>query len=470
VFRAKLGWIAEVLKKEGFQGRDIPDGVVEGVSIDTRKGCRNALFVALRGANSDGHGFLSAAVQGGAKAVIVRKDMVDAVRDATEGVFVFDVKDTLTALQLIASAYRETINPRVIAVTGSTGKTTTKELVASVLSTKYRVHATPGNLNNHIGLPLTVLGMEEDDEVLVTEMGANHRNEIKTLCKIARPTYGAITNIGPVHLEFFGNLKGVARAKAELVESLPESGKAILPADSEFFEFLEGRSKAPVLSFGYSEGSSYRISTVERVGDKGYRFKISDSELVIGFRGKHNILNAAVAYVVGKVFDLSDEDISEGLEKAVQPDSRGGTFELDGIKIIDDTYNSNPSSLKAAVEMLMEMPVEGKRWLVLGDMLELGSESKKLHEEAGVMCGRAGVDGLVTIGEDTVELNRAAAAQRKAPRRISHFLDPKKLAGFLNDLIKPGDCILVKGSRGMRMEQVIEELEVLRGTERKRVD
>jgi len=209
---------------------------------------------------------------------------------------------------------------------------------------------------------------------------------------------------------------------------------------------------------------------VERVGDKGYRFKISDSELVIGFRGKHNILNAAVAYVVGKVFDLSDEDISEGLEKAVQPDSRGGTFELDGIKIIDDTYNSNPSSLKAAVEMLMEMPVEGKRWLVLGDMLELGSESKKLHEEAGVMCGRAGVDGLVTIGEDTVELNRAAAAQRKAPRRISHFLDPKKLAGFLNDLIEPGDCILVKGSRGMRMEQVIEELEVLRGTERKRVD
>jgi UDP-N-acetylmuramoyl-tripeptide--D-alanyl-D-alanine ligase len=383
---------------------------------------------------------------------------------------VFDVPDTLAGLQAVAAAYRALVNPRVVAVTGSTGKTGTKDFIASVLSRRFEVHATPGNLNNHIGLPLTILGMGGSEEICVTEMGANHKKEIARLCEIARPDIGIITNIGPVHLEFLGTPRGVAAAKAELVEALPPAGTALIPADDEFAEFLKERTKARIVTYGFSEGADRRVTDVARRDGVGYRFKIGELTLEVPRYGKHHVMNAAAAAVVGSILGVSPADIASGIAEARMGEGRGLVFDLGGIVFVDDSYNSNPASLRAAVEAFLEMPVGGKRWLVLGDMLELGVSSAELHREAGVFCGRAKVDGIFTIGTETVELSRAAAEQRKSPDHITHFLDVDTLAGYLAELLSPGDAVLLKGSRAMHMEKVLEALEANRGTAKRRID
>jgi UDP-N-acetylmuramoyl-tripeptide--D-alanyl-D-alanine ligase len=362
------------------------------------------------------------------------------------------------------------VNPRVIAVTGSSGKTGTKDLIAAIVAKRFSVHATPGNLNNHIGLPLTILGMEGIEDICVTEMGANHRKEIKTLAGIARPEIGVVTNVGPAHLEHFGSLKGVATAKAELLEALPEDGTAVLPADDDFVDFLRERTKARALTFGFSEGADRRIANLEKREAGGYRFRVGDVALEIARYGKHHVLNAAAAAVVGSIVGVPPEEIAAAVLEAPAHAGRGVLFDLDGILFFDETYNSNPASLRAAVDAFLEIPTRGRRWLVLGDMLELGASSEELHREAGVYCGRAKVDGIFTIGAETVELNRAAAEQRRSPEHITHFLDASKLAGYLNELLAPGDAVLVKGSRGMHMETVLESIGHARGAEPRRAD
>jgi UDP-N-acetylmuramoyl-tripeptide--D-alanyl-D-alanine ligase len=341
-------------------------------------------------------------------------------------------------------------------------------MVSAVLSKRYRVHATKGNLNNHIGVPLTVLAMPEDTEVLVAEMGANHKGEIARLCGIVRPGIGVITNIGPGHLEFFGTLKGVAAAKSELVQALPENGAAVLPADDEFFDFLKGKTRAPVVAFGTSEEATVRIEDIEEREGGGFTFAIGGNTMEIRRFGRHNLLNAGAAAAVAGLLDVPAPETAAALAEAGAFNGRGVVLEVAGVTFVDETYNSNPASLKAAVEAFMEMPVEGRRWLVLGDMLELGESARELHEESGVFCGKAGVDGIITLGDETVELNRAASVQRKAPGIISHFLDSANLAAYLDGLLEEGDAVLVKGSRGMRMESVIDGIEKLRGTERRR--
>jgi UDP-N-acetylmuramoyl-tripeptide--D-alanyl-D-alanine ligase len=304
----------------------------------------------------------------------------------------------------------------------------------------------------------------------VAELGANHKKEIKTLAAILRPDIGVVTNIGPAHLEFFGSLKGVAAAKAELLEALPPGGAAVLPADDDFIEFLKERTKARTITFGFSEGADRRITNLERREGGGYRFRVGDVPLEIARHGKHHVLNAAAAAAVGLDLGVAPEDIASAVLAAKTDSGRGTLVDLAGILFFDDSYNSNPASLRAAVEAFLELPVAGKRWLALGDMLELGAASEDLHREIGVFCGRAKVDGILTIGAETVELNRAAAEQRKSPEHITHFLDVDALARYLNDLVAPGDAVLVKGSRAMRMERIIEAIERSRGVSRRRVD
>ena len=464
-----MRWIAEALGAVGYRGGDPGEGVIEGVSIDTRASCERCLFVALEGGASDGHRYVSDAISKGAAGLLVSVAHRDEAA-AAGSVPVFAVRDTLAGLQAIASAYRARVNPRVIAVTGSTGKTGTKDFITAVLSRRFRVHATPGNLNNHIGLPLTILGMEGSEDLCVTEMGANHRREIARLCEIARPEIGAVTNIGPVHLEFFDSPKGVAAAKAELVEALPQTGTAVLPADDEFVEYLKGRTKARVVTFGYSEAADRRITGVERREGPGYRFLVSDIRIEVPRYGAHHILNAAAAAVVCSIVGATPDEIAAGIAGARAETGRGIVYDLGGILFIDDTYNANPASLRAGLDAFMEMPVAGKRWLVLGDMLELGVASADLHREAGVFCGRSKVDGILTVGMETVELSRAAAEQRRSPDQITHFLDTAKLAVYLNERLAPGDAVLVKGSRAMHMEKVLEAVEAARGAARRRVD
>ena len=462
--------MADALRGVGYRGAVPGEGVIEGVSVDTRAGCAHRLFVALKGATSDGHDYLARAVLGGAAALLVESARRAEALAAANGLPVFDVRDTLAALQALAAAYRERVSPRVVAVTGSTGKTGTKDFITSILSRRMKVHATPGNLNNHIGLPLTILGMEGSEEVCITEMGANHRKEIARLCEIARPEIGAVTNIGPVHLEHFGTLRGVAAAKAELVEALPSSGAAILPADDEFVDYLKERSAARSVTFGYSEGADRRITDVSRRDGIGYRFRVGDCVIEVPRHGRHHIANAAAAAVVASIMGVPNADIAAGIAAARTGEGRGVLFDLGGILIVDDSYNSNPLSLRAAVDAFLELPVTGRRWLILGDMLELGAQSGELHRESGVYCGRAKVDGIFTIGTETVELSRSAADERRSPEHITHFLDVETLASYLGELLAPGDAVLLKGSRGMHMEKVLGALETARGVAKRRVD
>jgi UDP-N-acetylmuramoyl-tripeptide--D-alanyl-D-alanine ligase len=462
--------VAEALAAAGYRGGDPGAGAIEGVSIDTREACERRLFVALKGASADGHDYLGAAVGKGAAALLVSSSRKAEASRVAGSIPVFDVSDTLAGLQALAAAYRSLVNPRVIAVTGSSGKTGTKDLIAAIVAKRFGVHATPGNLNNHIGLPLTILGMEGSEEICVTEMGANHKREIKTLAGIARPDIGVVTNIGPAHLEHFGSLKGTAAAKAELLEALPAGGTAVLPADDDFIDFLKERTKARTITFGFSEGADRRITGLERRESGGYRFRAGDLALEIARPGKHHVLNAAAAAVVGSIIGVPAGEIAAAILEAPVHGGRGALLDLAGILFFDETYNSNPASLKAAVDAFMEIPARGRRWLVLGDMLELGPSSEDLHREAGALCGRAKVDGIFTIGVETVALNRAAAEQRKSPDHITHFLDAAKLSAYLNELLAPGDAVLVKGSRGMRMETIIESIARARDTELRRVD
>ena len=462
--------IADLLSDAGCDTTGDLDGSIERISIDTRGECRNALFVAFMGEDRDGHAYLAEAVERGAVALLVSKRYEKKAIDMDKVHALFTTEDTLAAIQTLAASYRAQVNPRVVAVTGSTGKTGTKDFIASILSKRFNVHSTPGNLNNHIGLPLTLLGMEGGEDVLVTEMGANHKGEIERLSQIARPDLGVVTNIGPGHLEFFGSLEGVAAAKAELIESLPDSGTAILPSDDEFYAFLRERTGASVVSFGFEDGADWKIEDLARFEKSGYRFTLKDNEIVLKRFGKHHVLNATAAAAACSALGSAPDEISEGIAGARIQAGRGVAYDIGGVLLVDDSYNSNPASLRVAVEAFMEMEVERVRWLVLGDMLELGEQSLELHRESGKMCGKAGVDGLLTIGEYTVELNRTAAEQRKAPGKISHFIDMETLVSHLHENLDEGDAVLVKGSRGMGMERVIEAIERLRNAEKRRVD
>lgn len=428
------------------------------------------LFVALPGSVADGHDYIPAAVQGGAAAVLVQAARMDEALRAARGIPVLAVGDPLEGLQALAAAWRERVAPRVVAVTGTSGKTGTRELVAAVLGRVFRVHATQGNLNNHIGVPLTILAMPQDAQVLVLEMGASGRKEISALCRIARPQVGVITNIGPGHLESFGSLRAVAAAKAELVESLGPDGTAVLPADDEFIDLLRERTQAAVVTFGFHPQADLSIDRVEPRPGGGYTCSIGGTPMEVRRCGRHLLLNAAAAAAVGRVLDVPAGEAAAAIAAVPALEGRGAVFDIDGITIIDESYNSNPASLRAAVDAFMEMDIRGRRWLVLGDMLELGPDGADLHAELGVYCGRAGIDGLITLGTAAVELSRTAALQRKAPEAISHFIDPLSLAAYLDGLLTAGDGVLVKGSRGMRMEKVIEEIERRRGLDRRRVD
>ncbi len=443
---------------------------MRGFSIDTRRDCRQKLFVALPGGQGDGHDYLEDAVKEGARGVMISSDRDFSISAGHGEVAVFKVSDPLYGLQTMAQEYCKEIDPAIVAITGSTGKTTTKNLIASILGSNYRSYSTPGNMNNHIGLPLTVLGMEGGEELLVVEMGANHKGEIKRLCEICRPTTGVVTNVGRSHLEFFESLEGVAAAKAELLEALPPEGQAVLPADDRFIDFLRGRTEASVITFGFHEQADWSIGEVIPLDSGGYEFTVGGNVMRTVMPGRHNLLNVAAAVATAASLDIDMKEIISAVAD-IRPDpGRGGLFDIGGIIFMNDSYNSNPDSLRVSVDTFMELEVEGNRWLVLGDMLELGEQSEGLHREAGEYCGKAGVDGLVTLGDKTVELSRAAAEQRKAPSNISHFMEVEKLSHYLNRFLQPGDAVLVKGSRGMRMERVMEIIEKLRETERRRIN
>lgn len=437
----------------------IPGGgkLYNSVCTDSRKIKKGDLFFALHGENYDGHDFAGKALELGAKGLVLTK-MVEGLQPDKATVFL--VKDTLKALQDLAAFNRRLSGVMLVAVTGSSGKTSTKDLIYNVLSSKYRTIKTQGNFNNEVGLPLTLLQLGEEHQIAVVEMGMRGSKEIDLLSRIALPNGAVITNIGEAHLELLGSVDNIARAKGELLEHVPEQGFAVLHGDSPFIDREAKRCKGKVILYG--ENPEFNLYLEEITAENGENhfvvaFRDRTEEFFLPLPGRHNVINSLAAIAIGYEFGMSYEEIKKGLGEANLTAMRLEILELNGIKIINDAYNANPDSTKAAIRVLSEM--NGSRKIaVLGDMLELGEMSETAHREVGKYVSEAGVDLLVTVGELGSFIGTGAFEAGLSAGSIHNFHTATEAALALRNDVKAGDVVLVKGSRGMKMEGFIEAL------------
>lgn len=435
---------------------------VKAVGTDSRSLSPACLFVALRGDRFDGHQFLGAAVHGGAVAVCV--DEAYAKSGAADlGVPMLVVKDTLRALGDIARAIRLGEPGPVVGVTGSNGKTTTKELIAAALSPRGPVHKTQGNLNNLIGVPLTLVARPEGTWAQVIEMGMNARHEIDRLALIAVPDVGVITTVGPAHLEGLGTIENVARAKAELFEMLPEQATAVVNADDALImsvavPFIGKRKK---LTFGRAAGCDVRI--VKSVAaEEGNVVTLAiagkDVDIALPLAGAHNVANSAAAAACAHALGLSAAEIATGIASVKVPGGRQRILRdlPSGVSIIDDTYNANPQSMIASFATLADVAPKGaRRVAVVGDMFELGATAPALHRQVGEAAARSGIAWVLALGPNA---EQTAAGARDNGAVAAYFSDIEALNTALVSGMRPGDWITVKGSRGMKMERVVDHL------------
>ncbi len=436
---------------------------VRSVSIDTRTMRRGDIFVAVRGGR-DGHDFVADALRAGACFCVVDRAWYLRRGRAFAKAPLFVVEDTVRALGEMARAHRNRFPVPVIALTGSSGKTTTREMIAAVLKQAFPVLRAEGNLNNHLGVPLTLLRLSDAHRAAVIEMGTNQPGDIEYLCSIALPTHGLITNIGHAHLERLKNPAGVAREKTALFRRLPPYGVAFLNADDPFL-----RRSAPKLTktVRYGSGASCDIRLAGVDVDAGGRpalrisaprFARKEIRCSLRVAGLHMAYNALAAAAVGLFFHVPASAIVRALEEYRPFEKRMQVTRVNGLTIIDDTYNANPESCIAAIDTLAAMHSPAGKTAILGDMLELGAESRKAHERVGRHASRAGIQTLVTVGRAARAISTAAASPRL---RTRHFADTSSLFRALPSLVRPGDTLLVKGSRGMRMEEVAQRLSTL---------
>lgn len=435
-----------------------------GVSTDTRTLKPGELFVPLAGERFDGHEYLEAARAAGASAALWTRSRPIP---APPGLPLLQVEDTLAALQRLAAGYLASLNAKVAAVTGSNGKTTTKDLVASVLSTRYRVHKTEGNFNNHIGLPLTILRASPDTQAFVLEMGMSARGEISLLSRLAKPDIAVITNVGEAHLAHLGSRRNIAKAKLEIAEGLRPGGVLIVNGDEPLLreeiaeQGLSGRCS--VLTFGEGEGNAITGSdfgvTVEGTS---FRVRTEDgreTKYDIPVPGKHNAMNALAAIAAGRALGLSDGEIAEGLRSAKLTGMRiEKTRAANGAVVLNDAYNASPTSVKAALSLLAGLNGYRRKRLVLGDMLELGPEEASFHAAIGRSIAPETADIVYLYGPLSVHTAEAAGPAYPAGA-VRHFADKKELAAALVRETGPDDLVLVKASRGMRLEEVVAALQ-----------
>ncbi|MDA7530813.1 UDP-N-acetylmuramoyl-tripeptide--D-alanyl-D-alanine ligase [bacterium] len=411
-----------------------------GVSTDTRCLPAGAMFFALKGENFDAHHFLAEAVEAGAGALVLQDDS-----DLPEGIPVILVNDTLKALQALAKWYRGELGIPVVAITGSNGKTSTKDYTHSVLSQKFRVNSTLGNLNNHIGLPLTVLATAADDEVGVFEMGMNHSGELAPLCEIGRPDVSIITNVGTAHIEHLGSRKAIAIEKGTVARVLSEKGTLLLPSDCD--EAYDFRASTPARVITVGDGEIRAENTVS--GESGSAFDLTIDGLgtkrtSISIVGRHMISNALLAAGAGYVLGLSLDEISAGLTNAKLTSGRLRRYLSHGLTVIDDTYNANPESVIAALETLASLPGSGRRIAALGMMAELGEHAVEAYPRIGRIARDLGVT-LITVGNDADKYGDD-----------HHFRNHEEAATWLSNETSPGDIVLFKGSRMAAMDQVMK--------------
>lgn len=429
--------------------------VVLAVSTDTRQISDGSLFVALRGENFDGHDYASVAASQGA-ACLMLESMPDD--EDTLNVPVILVENTLYGLQRLAYWYRHQLDIKVIGITGSNGKTSVKDFTASVVSQSFKVNATKGNLNNHIGLPLSVLSTEEDDQVCIFEMGMNHAGEIAPLCEIAGPDIGIITNIGTAHIEFLGSREAIAEEKASLARALPDQGTLIVTASCDYVDHLIGHTHAKVIVAGNGRGA-VRAEDL-KMTEQGSIFNLcidGDDPIAVelSISGKHMVNNALLAAAAGYSLGMKAVDIAVGLKKTVLTSGRLRRYVSGGITVIDDTYNANPDSVVAAIETIADLPVgkDTRRVVVLGMMAELGIHADSEHLRVGKLAAEKGLQ-VVSVGPEAVNIYQGASAVNDAAK---HFDDRGAAASGLKEFCQNGDVVLFKGSRMAGMERVMRD-------------
>jgi UDP-N-acetylmuramoyl-tripeptide--D-alanyl-D-alanine ligase len=432
---------------------------IQGVSTDTRTIAKDTLFVPLVGEKFNGHDYVSEAVRKGAAAVLWQEDQ----GEPPTGVVAVIVDDTLSALQRLAARYRESLGIKVIGITGSNGKTTTKDMVAAVLSARYKVHKTEGNLNNHIGLPRTLLALDPDTEFAVVEMGMSGFGEIELLSRIASPDAAVITNIGEAHMLQLGSRDGIANAKLEILCGLKEDGLFVYPGEEPLIARHVGDAVRPKsyreLRFGTGSDNDAALKSV-RIGDATTSFQIqgSDVEFVIPLLGRHNAMNALAAILVGREFGLEDRKIAQALRDMLPTGMRIERVKgKQGVTILNDAYNASPASMKAALELLAQSASYRRKFAVLGDMLELGPDERKFHREIGLTLTPDSVDFIYTYGALGAEI-AAAAADRFAAGRVASFSTKEEIVERILQTAAAGDVVLVKASRGMKLEDVVDGL------------
>lgn len=449
--------ICEIVKGTWIGNGHEATRVVTGVSTDTRKPMSNMLFVPLVGDRFDGHDFIAEAVQQGATASLWQKDR--PLPDSTPLPLIL-VEDTLTALQNLASAVRRDLKIPVIAVTGSNGKTTCKEFIASVLSSRFRVHKTEGNLNNHIGLPLTLLATPEEAEVVVVELGMNHVGEIALLSRICAPDMGIITNVGESHLEFLGSRDAIADAKLEICEGLSQEGVLFIHGDEPLLTSKLADEKREIVRIGFHETNDDRPLDIRVEGTYGISFISAKTgvKFQLPALGKHNALNALFAIQIGRSFGLTEEEIFAGLQKVTPGKMRLQLLKAkNGMDVINDAYNASPTSMRASIDLLVTIEQEKEKWVLLGDILELGPNEKDYHQEIGRYAVRKGVSRIFTIGNRGRWI--AEGAKECDPLRpVTHFSSHDEAVQKLSDTGGAGVLLLVKASRGLHLETVVQEL------------
>lgn len=444
--------LAHVAEYTAGSGRFDHAAVAAGYSIDTRTLRPGDLFFALRGERLDGHDYVAAALQAGAVAAVVEHSQLARFADAAQ---LIAVADTTVALQQLGAAARRLWGKKLIGLTGSAGKTTTKEAVAHVLGERFQVLKSLGNLNNHFGLPMQLLRLEAAHEIAVIEMGMSHAGEIATLCRIAAPDQGLVTNVGLAHLEAFGTQAGIARAKYELIESLPRGGHAFLNADDAYVAQFGRDFHGKVTTYGIDHPADYRAEQVELRGVLGSQFIIAGPEFRVAATlpliGRHNVYNALAAVAVAVENGVAPDQAAARLASLTAGDKRGEVRHVGGAILINDCYNSNPQALNSMVAALGQTPAE-RRIVIAGEMLELGPQAAELHAECGRNMAAHGVARVLGVRGN----GRSIAAGAAAGGVAAEFVETPEEAGrWLAENLRAGDAVLLKASRGVGLERAL---------------
>jgi UDP-N-acetylmuramoyl-tripeptide--D-alanyl-D-alanine ligase len=472
-----LKWVADAVG--GWIAAGDPEQMVGHVTTDSRSLRRGDFFVALKGERFDGHEYVGEAIDRGASGVIVeptapregafrseqgRRGGAGQALAAHLGVAVIEVADTTKALQDLAHEVRKASGTRVVAITGSAGKTTTKETIAQILSSRFRVVKNKGNLNNHIGLPLSLLQLCERPDVAVMELGMNHAGEISTLVAIAEPEVRVWINVGDAHIGFFESADAIAEAKAEILERAAPDHVLVCNADDPRVMAHVARFAGRTLTFGTSPGATVRATHIEDLGLDGMRAHVAtpagEMDLQTPLLGRGNLANVLAATAVAIDFGVSLEDIAGTASHLAAADRRGAVRRLrDRVVLVDDSYNSSPTALRRALEVIASEPRASRKVAVLGEMLELGGHSLALHRESGEIAARAGVDLLFTIGGEGARALADGALSAGLPKAaVRHFENSEAAAPAIAAAVRPGDVVLVKASRGTRADIVADRI------------